>query len=155
MCLFGSVSLFGCVVGLFVWVCLGLCVLGGGEGVYTSNAFPCVRSKRFRVYRHQAHMFHTCGLGAGTHADVLNVHTGFFLRFFTVPHHTTPHTPNTHHDHTTQHGDRNRERKRRRDKTRRQDKRREKMKEKREFDSTQENSPSPDTVRIDRLKALS
>ena len=29
------------------------------------------------------------------------------------------------------------------------------MKEKREFDSTQENSPSPDTVRIDRLKALS
>ena len=28
--LFGSVSLFGCVVGLFVWVCLGLCVLGGG-----------------------------------------------------------------------------------------------------------------------------
>ena len=29
------------------------------------------------------------------------------------------------------------------------------MKEKREFDSTQENSPGPDTVRIDRLKALS
>ena len=101
VCLFGSVSLIGCVVGLFVWVCLGLCVLGGGEGVYTSNAFPCVRSKRFRVYRHQAHMFHTCGLGAGTHADVLNVHTGFFLRFFTVPQHTNTntHTPNTHHDH--------------------------------------------------------
>ena len=86
---------------------------------------------------------------------------GCFHMFFTVPHHTTPHTPNTHHDHndttttTTQHGDRNRERKRRRDKTRRQDKRREKMKEKREFDSTEENSPSPDTVRIDKLKALS
>ena len=35
--LFGSVSLFGYVVGLFVWVCLGLCGLvcvGEGEGVY-------------------------------------------------------------------------------------------------------------------------
>ena len=29
------------------------------------------------------------------------------------------------------------------------------MKEKREFDSTQENSPGPDTVRIERLIALS
>ena len=29
------------------------------------------------------------------------------------------------------------------------------MKEKREFDSTQENSPSPDTVRIDRMIVLS
>ena len=62
----------------FAWACAGLCVLGGGEGVYASNASPCVRSKRFRVYRHQAHMFHTCGLGAGTHGNVLNVHTEAF-----------------------------------------------------------------------------
>ena len=91
----------------------GAARVGRGEGVYASNASPCVRSKRFRVYRHQAHMFHTCGLGARTHADVLNVHTVFFLRFFTVPQHTNTntHTPNTHHDHTTQQGDRNRERK--------------------------------------------
>ena len=74
----GPVSLFVSVVGLIVWVCLGLCVLGGGERVYASNASPCVRSKRFRVYGQQAHMFHTCGLGAGTHADVLNVNTEAF-----------------------------------------------------------------------------
>ena len=137
---------------------------GGGERVSASIASPCVRSKRPRVYRHeayQAHIFHTCGLGAGTHADVLNVHTGVFTCFSpcrTTPHHThQTHTTTTNDTTTTttQHGDRNRERKRRRDKTRRQDKRREKMKEKREFDSTQENTRSPDTVRIDRLKALS
>ena len=62
----------------FAWACVGLCVLGGGERVYASNASPCVRSKRFRVYWQHAHMFHTCGLGAGTHADVLNVHTEAF-----------------------------------------------------------------------------
>ena len=106
----GSVSLFGCVVGMFVWVCLGLCacVLGGGERVYASNAPPCVRSKRFRVYWQHAHMFHTCGLGAGTHADVLNVHTetrferahGFFFpRSSSVPQHTNTNT-HTHTKHT-------------------------------------------------------
>ena len=124
--------------------------------------FPCLRSKRFRVYWHQAHMFPTCGLGAGTHGDVLNLHTEsvfervhgfFFSRFFTVLQHTkhTPRPPTTprpqrhhHHNdthHITQHGDRNRERQRKRDKTRqektRQDKkareeRREEIKKKRE-----------------------
>ena len=52
-----------------------------GERVSASIASPCVRSKRPRVYRHQAHqahIFHTCGLGAGTHADVSNVHTEAF-----------------------------------------------------------------------------
>ena len=43
--------------------------------VCTFKTPPCVRSKRPRVYRHQAHMYEKCGLGAGTHADVLNVHT--------------------------------------------------------------------------------
>ena len=75
-----------------------VCVGGEGERVSASIASPCVHSKRPRVYRHHAHMFHTCGLGAGTHADVLNVHTGVFTCFFTVPHHTTPHT---HQSHTT------------------------------------------------------
>ena len=84
-------------------------------------------------------MFPTCGLGAGTHGDVFNVHTGtfwtctrvFFHVFFTVPQHTkhTPRPPTTprpqrhhhHHNdthHITQHGDRNRERQRKRDKRR-------------------------------------
>ena len=47
---------------------------------------PCVDSKRPRVYRHHAHMFQhvhtetltTCGRGAGTHGDVLNLHTEAF-----------------------------------------------------------------------------
>ena len=43
--------------------------------VCTFKTPPCVRSKRPRVYWHQAHMYEKCGLGAGTHADVLNVHT--------------------------------------------------------------------------------
>ena len=72
--------------------------------------FPCLRSKRFRVYWHQAHMFPTCGLGAGTHGDVLNLHTEsvlnvctvFFSRFFTVPQHTKHNNTTTHtHTHTT------------------------------------------------------
>ena len=90
-----------CLFG-FAWACVGLCVLGGGEGVYASNASPCVRSKRFRVYRHQAHMFHTCGLGAGTHADVLNVYTGFFFTFFyrAATHQT--HTTTTRHNKETE-----------------------------------------------------
>ena len=80
------VFVLGCLVRfhcLAVWfVCLfgfaWACVCWEGERVYASNAPPCVRSKRFRVYRQQAHMFHTCGLGAGTHAGVLNVHTEAF-----------------------------------------------------------------------------
>ena len=40
-----------------------------------SKRFPCVDSKRPRVCRHQAHMLKTCGLGASTHGNVLNVNT--------------------------------------------------------------------------------
>ena len=124
---------------------LWLCVLGRrggrkGERVSASIASPCVRSKRPRVYRHQAHIFHTCGLGAGTHGDVLNVHTEaffnvhtvfFFFHVFSPCRNTNTHSPNTHHDHndthhTTQHGDRNRERQRKRDKTRQEKRRRDK-----------------------------
>ena len=39
---------------------------------------PCEHSKRPRVYRQQVHMFYLCGRGAGTHGDVLNVHTEAF-----------------------------------------------------------------------------
>ena len=112
-----------------------------------SKRFPCLRSKRFRVYWHQAHMFPTCGLGAGTHGDVLNLHTESVLNVCTVFFHVfSPcrNTPNTHHDHqqhhdhndtttttthtntqqhTTTHGDRERET--RQDETRQEGKRRE------------------------------
>ena len=41
----GSVSLFGCVVGMFVWVCLGLCGLvcvgERGTGVCIERASVC------------------------------------------------------------------------------------------------------------------
>ena len=80
----------------------------------------------------------TCGRGAGTHGDVLNVHTGVF----SVPHHTA----RTHHDHNDTHTRHNnnhhnitrrkedrerRQRKRdktREDETRQEGKRRDKMK---------------------------
>ena len=39
---------------------------------------PCVRSGRLRVYRQRARMSKTCGPVAGTHGDVLTVHTEAF-----------------------------------------------------------------------------
>ena len=77
---------FACVFVSFVAVCGCVC-WGQGEGVYAS---------RFRVYRHQAHMFFSCGLGAGSHGDVLNVHSWVFQRVMAHLH-TTHHTPHTHH----------------------------------------------------------
>ena len=97
-CLVFSFSLCFClrVVSLWSWCVFGVCgvawlglawlVVRHGEKhvktpVCTFKTSPCVRSKRPRVYRHQAHqarMYEKCGLGAlgaGTHADVLNVHT--------------------------------------------------------------------------------
>ena len=145
----GSVSLFGCVVGMFVWVCLGLCglVCVGERGtgvciervsVCTFKTFPCVLAACPHVSYMWAWCRYTRGRFECTHGGVLNVHTVFFFpRFFTVPQHTntnththTKHTPRPpmtprrqrHHDHTTQHGDRNRERKRMRET--RQDKKR-------------------------------
>ena len=122
---------------------LWLCVLGGGGtgvcidrvSVCTFKTTPCVPAPRPHVSYMWAWCRYTRGRFECTH--------GCFHMFFTVPHHTTPHTPITHHDHQrhhdhiTQHGDRNRERQRKRDKkredeTRRQEKRREEMKKKRE-----------------------
>ena len=39
------------------------------------NTPPCVGSGRLRVYRQQARMSNTCGPVAGTHGDVLTLHT--------------------------------------------------------------------------------
>ena len=94
-----------------VVVCVSVCV-GGGEGgregtvctFKTPPLLPCVHSKRPRVYRHHAQVFHTCGRGTGTHGTfrlytwrgVLNVHTFFFC----VPHHTHTNTPPTPKQHT-------------------------------------------------------
>ena len=112
-----------CVSGAEPAACERPVVVCVGERVSASNASPCVHSKRPRVYRHQAHMFHTCGLGAGTHADVLNVHTVFFFTFFTVPQHTT--TPQQHQTHTTTNNNTTRQDKKREDETRQEGKKRE------------------------------
>ena len=39
------------------------------------NTPPCVRLGRLRVYRQRARMYSTCGPVAGTHGDVVTVHT--------------------------------------------------------------------------------
>ena len=59
-----------------LWLC---CVGEERRRVYASNASPCVRAKRLLVYQHHADLYKTCGRGAGTHGDVLNVHTFFFF----------------------------------------------------------------------------
>ena len=53
--------------------------------VCPSKASPCVPAPRAHV--------ETCARGAGTHGDVLNVHT----RFSSVSHHTSHTTHHTHH----------------------------------------------------------
>ena len=89
-----------CCFGCVVWWCVWLCVLGKGRGrVCASNTPPVWKVQNaLRVYQHHAHMFYTCGLGAGTHGDVLNFHTGVVQRVMahTTPHHTSTHT--THND---------------------------------------------------------
>ena len=183
-----SVVWFGFIVWLCGWfVCLGLlglvraCVCWGeGKGctrskrvsVCTFKTFPCVPAPSPHVSYMWAWCRYTRGRFECTHGGVLNVYTGFFSRFFTVPQHTNTNTHQTHTTTTTTprpHYTTRRQKQREKEKERqgkkarqvkREDEReernrREKMKEKREFDSTQENSPGPDTVRIDRLKALS
>ena len=72
---------------------------------YRWKTSPCVRSKRPRLYRHHAHTcFNMCARGAGTHGDVLNVHTGTCwvdTRSFEACHTLTHTHINTHN--TTQH----------------------------------------------------
>ena len=97
----------------------------------------------------------TCGRGAGTHGDVLNVHT----EFFSVPHHTA----RTHHDHNdihntiqqqhaTSHGDRDRKKTEKEDRERETEKeRQDKTKEKRQ-DKTREDKTIQNKTRQDKMK---
>ena len=71
-----------------VLLCVVVCVgeekeMAEGDGVYVQNTLPCVHSKRLHVYRHDAHIFHTCGRGTSTHEDDVNVHTGVVLNVHT------------------------------------------------------------------------
>ena len=105
------------------------------------NTSPCVRSRRPRVYRHNAHTcFNMCARGAGTHGDVLNVLTetclvdtlGFQCVTRTFHDHNGTHNTTQQHDHnTTPHRDRQRQRKEDRDRDKR--KRRDKTSEERRF----------------------
>ena len=115
---------------------------------------PCVLSKRTRLFWHHAHTcFNMCARGAGTHGDVLNVHTETrwvdtrsFEACHTLTHththintqhtqYTAPQRKTTHYDHNTT---RRRERQRQtetekedRDRETREDGREEKRQEKR------------------------
>ena len=107
------------------------------------NTSPCVRSKRLRLYRHNAHTcFNMCARGAGTHGDVLNVHTetclvdtlGFQRVTRTHHDHNDTHNTTQQHDHNTtqrqRETDRDRERRqgqREKRRRKRRDKRREKI----------------------------
>ena len=80
LCVLCGVSV-GCVVCCFLCVC----ACGVGEAWHAENlpvctfkTPPCVRSGRLRVYRQQARMSWTFGPVAGTHGDVLTVHTEAF-----------------------------------------------------------------------------
>ena len=101
------------------------------------KTFPCVHSKRPRVCVQNVPVctgttrtcFNTCARGAGIHGDVLNVHTGTFLKpntdFSKFLHRLSTHR-NTHTKHTTQHNtqhhtETDRERETRQDKTRQDD----------------------------------
>ena len=64
-----------CLVCVWCEGCTVCRVCGG-----TLKNPQCVHSKRPRVYRQHVHMYQTCGRGASTHGDVLNVHRGRFER---------------------------------------------------------------------------
>ena len=67
-----------CACGVVVRVCVWCCMARGIHPVCRFKTPPCVRSGRLRVYRQRAHMCSTCGPVAGTHGDVLTVHTEAF-----------------------------------------------------------------------------
>ena len=98
----------------------GCCVCScgcGGRGVCAVCVRCCAvrcgvewRDKRSRENQHHAHMFYACGVGrgAGTHGDVLNVHTETRPMHTPLPSppisHTQPHTA-THNKQTRRHKD--------------------------------------------------
>ena len=67
-----------CVCVCVCGVCVCVCVVVGFARLGTQKKPPCVDSKRPRVYRHHAHMCYHMRRGAGTHGDVLNLHTEVF-----------------------------------------------------------------------------
>ena len=88
----------------------------------------------------------TCVCGAGTHGDVLNLHTGFFS--------VSRHTPRSHHSHNdTQPQPHTRQRQRQRHTTNLTTTSTNQPEA--QFHSTRENSPGQDAARIHRLIALS
>ena len=102
----------------------------------------CVRSTRTRISRQHAHTcFDTFARGAGTHGDVLKVHTGtcgvdtrVFQRVthhtpYTTPQHKTQHTT-THHNNSTTTPHDNRDRETETDRDRERDRDRQKQREK-------------------------
>ena len=115
-------------------------------GFTDENTSPCVRSKRLRLYRHNAHTcFNMCARGAGTHGDVLNVHTetclvdtlGFQRVTRTHHDHNDTHNTTQQHDHNTTQRQRQRQRETDRDRERRQGQR-EKRRRKRRTETRQE-----------------
>ena len=66
-----------CVCVCF-FVCGVWCVECGAENlpVCRFKTFPCVGSKRLRLYRQNARMLNTCARFDGTHGGILNLHTG-------------------------------------------------------------------------------
>ena len=91
-----------CCFGLCCVVCVVVCV-GEGEGCieHAPSSLHVYVQNALRVYQHHVHMFYTCGLGAGTHGDVLNVHTGHTTPQPQPHNNTQQHT--THNDTTTTH----------------------------------------------------
>ena len=77
------------VVLFLLCCCMWLCACVEGRRDVCIECVSVCAFKTTRVYGHHAHMFHTCGLGAGTHGDVLNVHAlGFSACHGTPPHRT-------------------------------------------------------------------
>ena len=81
LCLVCVAVMWCVVVVCLVCVVVLLCVV-----VCHAEKHPCVHSKRLRVYVQNVSVFtgttrtcfSTCARGAGTHGDVLNVHTQAF-----------------------------------------------------------------------------
>ena len=79
-----GVSLWSwCVFGVYVCLCVFLCVLLHTEKNVKKNRVWIQR--RLRVYIQNVPVYtgttRTCARGAGTHGDVLNPHTVFFFTF--------------------------------------------------------------------------
>ena len=122
-----------------------------GLRVYVQKTSPCVPAPRRTCVS-------TCARGAGTHGDVLNLHTGVF----SVPHTHHTHTPHTQAHTTTKHTTNTRTQRQRKtekedrereEKTRQDKMREEKMKERvRRQDKTRQDKTRQDKTRQDKTR---